>query len=269
VGPVSAAPNVTQDDAQKIWVFWGTGRYFSVADKTNVDVQHVFGVKDLVPTSGCIQTSPTACEEKDLENVSQAQLCVIGTASGAGTCSPTNQVTGVPGVTAFDASSGSTTTLLARIQGKDGWYTTLDDQDPATPTRERVLAPPAILGGVVFFPSFQPDNDLCSFSGSSFLYALYYKSGTAYKEPVIGTVTQGGATSVARRQALGDPGMAMGIAVHMGAQGSNQSGVGGGGCEGRLTANLQSSTGSITQVCMKSAGVPWSYFVSWLSQRES
>jgi type IV pilus assembly protein PilY1 len=269
VGPVSAAPNVAQDDANKIWVYWGTGRYFSVADKTNADVQHVFGVKDLVPTSGCTQTSATACEEKDLENVSKAEVCVIGTTTNSGTCSPTNQVTGVTGVDSFDSSSGSTNTIVGRIQSKDGWYTTLDDQDPATPTRERVLLQPTILGGLVLFPSFQPDDDLCSFSGSSFLYALYYKSGTAYKEPVIGTVSQGGNTNVARRQALGDPGMASGLQVHMGAQGSNQSGVGGGGCEGRLTANIQSSTGSITQLCMKTAGVPWSYYVSWTSQRES
>lgn len=269
VGPVSGAANVAQDDANKVWVYWGTGRYFANADKVNADVQHFFGVKDLVPTSGCTQTSATSCEEKDLMNVSNAEVCVIGTATGSGTCAATNQVTGVTGVDAFDSSSGSSTTLVGAIQSKDGWYTTLDDQDSSTPTRERSLSQPAIIGGLVFFPTFEPENDICSASGSSFLYALYYKSGTAYKESVIGTVTQGSNTNVARRMAISDPGLASGVAVHMGAQGSGSNGSGGGGCQGQLTANIQSSTGSVSQTCLRTAGVAWSYYVSWIAQRES
>jgi type IV pilus assembly protein PilY1 len=269
VGPVTAAPSVTQDDANKLWVFWGTGRYFTNADKINADTQHFFGVKDLVPTAGCTESSATACEEKDLENVSNAEVCVIGTSTGSGTCAATSQVTGVTGVDSFDASSGSSNTLLGRIQSKDGWYTTLDDQVAATTSRERSLSKPTIIGGIIFFPSFEPDSNICSASGSSFLYALYYKSGTAYKESVIGTVSQGSNTNVARRVGLGSTGMASGVSLHIGAQGSGGNGSGGGGCQGQLTANLQKSDGSISQVCLKTAGVPWSYYVSWLSQRES
>jgi type IV pilus assembly protein PilY1 len=269
MGPVSAASNVAQDDANKIWVYWGTGRYFSNSDKTNADSQHFFGVKDLVPTSGCTQSSATACEEKDLLNVSGAEVCVIGTTTGSGTCTATSQVTGVTGVDSFDSSSGSSNTLVGAVQNKDGWYTTLDDQDLTTPTRERSLSQPAIIGGLVFFPSFEPENNICSSSGSSFLYALYYKSGTANKESVIGTVTQGSNTNVSRRAAIGDPGLASGVAVHMGAQGTGTNGSGGGGCQGQLTANIQSSTGSVGQTCMKTAGVPWSYYISWTSQRDS
>jgi type IV pilus assembly protein PilY1 len=227
-------------------------------------------VKDLVPTSGCTQSSATACEEKDLLNVSNAEVCVIGTTTGSGTCTATSQVTGVTGgVDSFDSSSGSSNTLVGAVQNKDGWYTTLDDQDLTTPTRERSLSQPAIIGGLVFFPSFEPENNICSSSGSSFLYALYYKSGTANKESVIGTVTQGSNTNVSRRAAIGDPGLASGVAVHMGAQGSGANGSGGGGCQGQLTANIQSSTGSVGQTCLKTAGVPWSYYISWTSQRDS
>jgi hypothetical protein len=35
-----------------------------------------------------------------------------------------------------------------------------------------------------------------------------------------------------------------------------------------LTANIQSSTGSIGQTCLKTTGVPWSYILSWVGQRE-
>ena len=223
----------------------------------------------MVPTSGCTQSSATACEEKDLVNVSSAEVCVIGTTTGSGTCDATNQVTNVTGADGFDSSSGTANTLQSLMQSKDGWFTTLDDQNLLTPTRERSLSQPAIIGGLVFFPTFEPENDVCSSSGSSFLYALFYKSGTAYKESVIGTVTQGSNTNVSRRQAIGDPGLASGVAVHMGAQGSGGNGSGGGGCQGQLTANIQSSTGSVGQTCMKTAGVPWSYYISWTSQRDS
>jgi type IV pilus assembly protein PilY1 len=262
VGPVSTAVNVAQDDANKLWVYWGTGRYFANADKTNTNQQHFFGVKDLVPTSGCTQTTATNCEEKDLMDVSNAQVCVIGTTTGTGTCDATNQVSGVTGVDKFDSSGGTSNTLVGAVQNKDGWFTTLPD------TRERVLSSPAIIGGLVFFPTFVPENDVCSSTGSSFLYALFYKSGTAYKESVIGTETAGSNTNVKRRSAIGDPGMASGIAVHMGSAGSGASGSGGGGCQGQMTANIQSSTGSIGQTCIKTAGVPWSYYVSWVSQRD-
>ncbi|HEX9742663.1 MAG TPA: hypothetical protein VGA17_07720, partial [Nitrospiraceae bacterium] len=175
----------------------------------------------------------------------------------------------VTGADGFDSSSGTANTLQSLMQSKDGWFTTLDDQNALTPTRERSLSQPAIIGGLIFFPTFEPENDICSSSGSSFLYALFYKSGTAYKESVVGTVTQGSNTNVSRRQAIGDPGLASGVAVHMGAQGSGGNGSGGGGCQGQLTANIQSSTGSVGQTCMKTAGVPWSYYISWTSQRDS
>ncbi len=263
VGPVSASPNVAQDDGNRIWVYWGTGRYFSsTIDKTNADTQHFFGVKDMVPISSCTQSTATNCEEKDLVNVSSAEICVLGTNDGSGTCQPDDQVKNVAGADGFDSSSGTANTLQGLIQSKDGWFTTLPD------ARERAISPPTIIGGLVFFPTFVPENDICSTTGSSFLYALYYKSGTAYKESVIGTETVGANTNVKRRSAISDPGIASGVAVHIGAQGSGSNGSGGGGCQGQLTANIQSSTGSVGQTCLKTAGAPWSYYVSWVSQRE-
>ncbi|MGH7261257.1 MAG: pilus assembly protein, partial [Nitrospiraceae bacterium] len=267
VGPVNASPNIAQDDGNRIWVYWGTGRYFATADKINADQQHFFGVKDPVPTSGCTQTATAnSCEKKDLVNVSNAEICVIGTTTGSGTCTATSQVTGVTGLTSgtggYDTSSGTSNTLQSLIQSKDGWFTTLPD------ARERALSSPTIIGGLVFFPTYVPTNDICSTSGSSFLYALYYKSGTAYKESVVGTEVVGANTNIKRRSGISDPGMASGVAIHIGAQGSGANGTGGGGCQGQLTANIQSSTGSVGQTCLKTAGAPWSYYISWVSQRE-
>jgi type IV pilus assembly protein PilY1 len=49
---------------------------------------------------------------------------------------------------------------------------------------ERVLSQPVLLGGVVFVPSFVPNNDICGFGGDSYLYGVYYETGTAYKTAV-------------------------------------------------------------------------------------
>ena len=46
------------------------------------------------------------------------------------------------------------------------------------------MTKPTVLGGIVTFSSFIPDEDICAFEGNSYLYALYYKTGTAYCEGV-------------------------------------------------------------------------------------
>ncbi|MEK7268541.1 MAG: hypothetical protein AAB093_03970, partial [Nitrospirota bacterium] len=222
VGPIPTAPTVTADDASKIWLFWGTGRYYSTTDKTNADTQHFFGVKDPVVTGACTQSSLTSCEKKHLLDVSNAvvcQTCAVGT----------DQVTGVTGATTFPA-------LEYMVQSMDGWFTTL----PAA--RERTVVSPTLIGGTVFFPTFIPSDDMCLASGSSMLYALFYKTGSAYKESVIGTSASGGNTNVNRSISLGSAGMASQMAVHVGGQGTGTSGTAsGGGCAGQVTGFMQSS----------------------------
>lgn len=258
VGPIVAAPTVTLDDTGKVWIFFGTGRYYSTADKTNTDTQYFFGIKDSVLGGSCTQSSVVSCLDNDLVNVSSATICVVG----VGTCgSGTNQVTGVAGVTTFEGAG--TTSLIGLVQSKDGWFTTL----PAS--RERVLASPTIIGGIVFFPSFIPNNDICSASGESNLYALFYLTGSAYKEAVIGTTAAGSNKTVNRSMALGT-GLASQMAVQIGAQGSGGTGGGpsGSGCQGGVIGFVQSSTGAIAQPCAKPALSSWSQYVSWINQRD-
>src|SRR2546430_1293397 len=52
VGPITTAPALTLDDTNKLWLFFGTGRYYALADKTNTNIQHFFGVKDCIVTGG-------------------------------------------------------------------------------------------------------------------------------------------------------------------------------------------------------------------------
>ncbi len=253
VRPISASPSVVLDDASQLWVFWGTGRYYSSSDKTNTETQYFYGVKDPVIGGGCTQSTATNCQQQDLVDMSSAQICTVCTG---------NQVTGVAGgtVTGFDGTT--TTTLQGLVASKKGWFTTLPDSG------ERNLNSATVLGGIVFFPSYVPTPDICAATGEGFLYALYYKTGTAYKESVVGTSTSGGNTNVNRRIDMG-AGLSSSIAIQIGGQGSGTSGSNSGsGCQGSVTAFSQTSTGALSQACTKPAQTSWSHYVSWVNQRE-
>ena len=253
VGPITAAPTVTMDDSNHAWVFFGTGRFFDSTDKTSTAPQYFMGVKDPVVTGGCTQSTTTDCEQRDLVDVSSVSICLI-CASG------TNQVTGATGVTSFEGTG--TTSLIGLVQSKDGWFATL-------PTLgERDVVTPTLIGGTVFFPSFIPVNDVCSAAGDGNLYALFYLTGTAYKESVIGTTTAGSNTNVNRSMSLGNVGVMSQFAVHIGAQGTGGSGTaGGGGCQSRMGLIGQSGSGATSIVCGGN-WQPWSRYISWLNQRD-
>ena len=69
--------------------------------------------------------------------------------------------------------------LLTEIHAKNGWYRNFST------TGERNLGQATILGDIVTFPTFIPNNNLCSYEGTSNLYGLYYKTGTAYWKGVL------------------------------------------------------------------------------------
>ncbi|MBW2172435.1 MAG: hypothetical protein JRF69_10760, partial [Deltaproteobacteria bacterium] len=102
---------------------------------------------------------------------------------------------------------------------------------------ERCVSKPTILGGITTFTTFLPDDSSCSFTGESFLYALFYKTGTSYSEPIIGyganVMSADGQNrqETARRKSLGN-GVAATPSLHVGEQ------------EG-VKAFVQSSTGEI------------------------
>lgn len=247
MGPVATAPSVTVDDAANVWVFAGSGRYYSKADKTDISTQYFVGLKDSVLNAGCNQTvGALNCMENDLVDVSNATVCVVGVGD-CGLATGTNQVSGVTGTTTF-------TGLIGLVQSKDGWVTKL--VEPANPPSqpvpygigERTVSSPTVFGGVVFFPTFIPVNDICVSSGTSRLWALFYKTGSAYQEPIIGTASAGANKAVNRFGSLGE-GLAFGIVVHMG------SGRDGGSPFGLLINMSQGNFGDCA-TCGSSTGLP-------------
>jgi type IV pilus assembly protein PilY1 len=260
VGPFAAAPTATIDDSSKLWVFFGTGRYFGNSDKVDNNVQRLYGIKDSVLSGSCTEISVTSCHDNDLVDSTTAVVCLV--CSGA-----TNQVTDPtnPGVTTFTGTG--TTSMIGLVASKDGWYVNLP-VGSGTNAAERSVVNPTLIGGTVFFPTFVPTNDFCASTGSSNLYALFYQTGTAAMTPVVGTTTVGSNVNVTTKISLGI-GMASSMSVQIGSQGAGGQGTGGGGagCSGGMTGAIQQSTGAATKPCM-SAGDYYSKYVSWVHQRD-
>lgn len=189
--PILAAPALTKDALNNLWVFAGTGRFISVADKASTDQQTIYGIKDPCWTSDSsgvyCTTTYTKTDLLDVTNVSVKEVQNSG------------QVTGSAAACGGSASC-SYSDLVKTARSKQGWY--LDLASPGTPS-ERVLAPAAVLGGIVLLTSFTPNGDLCALLGDSAIYALYFESGTAYYKPVIGTYTDAGVEKIKRSDTLG------------------------------------------------------------------
>ena len=149
-------------------------------------------------------------------------------------------------------SAMSFTEMLALARVKDGWKRVL----PLP--KERALSKPSLLGGLALFTTYVPNQDVCSFGGESYLYALYFETGTPYKKPVFSgdnaTETISGLTSIRYRLRLG-LGMASSVGIHVGQQEG-----------GKATGYVQQSTGAIIQLELDPAFNIRSGFMSWEEQ---
>jgi type IV pilus assembly protein PilY1 len=156
--PFTASPDATLDTEGNIWVFSGSGKYYSDIDEADISQQIFFGLKDKGGTVG----------EGDLSNVSNIHT--------------KGEVTGVARVCAYDGSSNSfgwkdvvtSIKLTSGAQGVDneGWKIYLTGG-------ERVISRPLSVGGLVDFLTYKPDADPCKFGGDSYLYSVGYTTGVA------------------------------------------------------------------------------------------
>ena len=249
LGPVTTSSSVTLDSASNTWVYFGTGRHLSQADKSDADRQYLVGVKDSVSSQSCTQTTETDCLDENFLDVSSAQICV--------SCVSGTQVSGVGSTTTFSdlkiSIQGGKLSDGSTVTAKDGWVVALWVPSPLPSDKgaERSVVNSTLIGGAIFFPTFIPDSDICASTGSSNLYAMYYLTGTAYTDPILGTDAAG----VSKRSiSLGD-GLASSVAIQIGAQ---PTGVAG------FYQSSNSVTGKVKPVVET---LPWSQYVSWMSQR--
>ncbi len=244
LGPLSASPTVTLDNAGNTWVFFGTGRYMESADKTDHHAQYLVGVKDSVMT-GCVQSTTSDCLDENLLDVTNAALCI--------SCVSGTQVQGMGTITTFtDLVDNIQGNSAAGIPAKDGWVVQLaPNTGSATLGADRSVVNPTLIGGAVFFPTFTPNNDPCVASGTSQIYGLYYLTGTGHTDPIFGVDANG----MAKKTVSVGQGMASAMSIAIGGSPTGMTGI------------CQSSTASFCLVKPKPPSTLWSQYMAWISQR--
>lgn len=180
VQPIRARPSFAYtENAGEYWLYFGTGRYELDFDKTTKTPQYFFGLKETPDSSSNYTTTYT--KPSTLDSFVMTDKFT------------TNKlpVSGDPKMVVLDATShtitvGGTAKVIKVIEGKnaanDSWVIRLANS--TTTYAERVVNQPLVVGGVVFFTSFVPDNDPCGGSGGSYLYAIDYQTGLAPTKPV-------------------------------------------------------------------------------------
>jgi type IV pilus assembly protein PilY1 len=230
---ITSAPAISNDEDGNLWVYFGTGRYLNETDKTDVTPQGLYGMKDVCwdpSTETWIAPCLVTASSPSVTNLLDTTDIVVKTTGG---------ITGYGGTGTADTFDE----LVAKMNSYDGWYMKLEVP------RERSLNKPSIIGGLVLTTSFVPSADLCGFGGNSYLYSLYYKTGTAYKASTIG-LKRSDNTVVLKRLEEPSVGLASSVAVHAGRE------------EG-AAAFVQMSTGETKRVAIAPAETIKSGIVSW------
>lgn len=175
IGPVTSSITKLQSNKYHIlWLYFGTGRYYfeqsaTVDDETTR--RALFGIKE--PCFTLTNTLDTAC-------TTPRTFCTTPVSSS--TCGDLTNVT--------DIASVPTESTVNSASFK-GWYINLDApgnytylEGGTSVTRnyrtERVITDPlSTTSGLVFFTTYKPYSDVCSYGGKSFIWAVKYSTGGA------------------------------------------------------------------------------------------
>jgi type IV pilus assembly protein PilY1 len=157
--PISARPDVVFDTGGKLRVYFGSGSYLTAGDKLDAGQNAFYCVVELKHQSadannGHYVNTDTLSKTTDLVDVSTA-------------------------ITEDNYLDDGilTDSERTRVENK-GWYFNLVPlQNPS----ERVTETSLVLGGVVYFTSFTPNQDICGFGGDAKLYAVDFRKGFGAK----------------------------------------------------------------------------------------
>jgi type IV pilus assembly protein PilY1 len=240
--PIAAPLNAAMDSLGNVWIFGGTGRFYSQQDRTDFSQEIMFGVK-------------TVCWKSP------------------GSCSFNFSLTDLMDVTAVTVNATTGIVSGASCPGCDQYQNLINYINPQTPDAgtpkgwwrkppqlgERVIGRPGVLAGYLFFTTYLPGKELCKIEGESFIYGLYYETGSAYTKPISG-LEDTSTSEIDTRMELG-LGLPADISVHLGEQ-SEDTGSGN-GCESGAKGFVQASTGEVLEVCVDTVFGLTSGVVTW------
>ena len=142
-GPVTAGVAKLQDrKCKKLWLYFGSGRYYYGSDD-KTGQRYILGLQDPCYTA----------DNKIDKNCTEAALGLGNLIHRTNTCED--------------------------IGSKKGWYISLGAEDTVnTLDAERLISDPAALtNGTVYFSTFRPTADICSYGGNTYMRAVGYNNG--------------------------------------------------------------------------------------------
>jgi type IV pilus assembly protein PilY1 len=156
LGPITSPPSIALDRKANLWIYFGTGRYLHTNDNIldGTESWSFFGVKDTCKPWLNPSCTTTVTNMFDASNV---EVCLGGTDISC------------------DLNADTWADIISSSGSKDGWL--LDFPNAG----ERNLSKPLILGGLAVWTTYKPSVDQCVSEGTSYIYATFYTTGTAYK----------------------------------------------------------------------------------------
>ncbi|WP_321413287.1 PilC/PilY family type IV pilus protein [uncultured Desulfobacter sp.] len=256
---IVTAPSVGIDDNDFRWVYFGTGRFFVrgdaaiAAESATTGLQSYYAVKEPFTDANSngvwdldsVDASGEKTEPMTWGQVTTASMLDVSDADVYGDKKVTG-LTDIDGTTTI----GNWDSLMTAVDKSDGWY--LDFEG----LKERNLGQATLFGELLTFTTYIPSDDICSFEGTSNLYAVYYKTGTAYYLSAIGSSAvdregdgQENDVKITRVISLGK-GLSVTPNIHVGKQEGSK-------------AFVQTSTGSIETIDQINPGDIKSGIISW------
>ena len=245
--PITAAPTVALSNKGDRFVYFGTGRFFNRNDINNTttasDQQTFYGIKEpYAVVSGKKVFNWNEVLHSSLVNVSDVEVY-------EGTSILNSVVKDVTGNAGFSQDSFYSLENTMDSSTPGGWYLNFPG------SKDRNLGQGALLGDVLTFTTYSPSADACEIEGTSLLYALYYKTGTAYYKPIIGygtgTVEVDGKTLKNNRKSMSlGRGLTQSPNVHIGRESGSK-------------IFLQTSTGAIIDISHDNPGWTKSGSLYW------
>jgi type IV pilus assembly protein PilY1 len=267
--PITTAPTIAMDWKKRTWVFFGTGRFAKQADITDASQQSYYGIKEPWETIGSDNYRVDINEDADGDGVDDLENEMTWAEVFSTDLLDVSSVLVFENGNIKDYNDGVTflpvTDLASPANNIDTFFALENymETDPVprgwkldfSETRERNLGQAALLGDVLTFTTYAPNPSACQNEGDSWLYAIYYKTGTSFPSSVIGLGTNtdpddGTMQETLRKKSLGK-GLAVSPAMHVGREKGSK-------------AFVQTSTGAILVIEQANPGAVKSGKSYWM-----
>lgn len=271
--PMVFNPSVGLDEQQNHWVFGGTGRFYADSDKTSSAQQMLFGLRDKedttsksfsnlmdvtriqVYTDGTIENGTVTVTHDDVTNTDSYSITANSPVCKLNNCTYDTLSKFKSLETYILSGDGNSDNVVDYL----GWYRNLDIS--GTNPSERATTPLVLLKKTLFVTTYTPSADLCQVEGNSKVYGLYYRTGTAYNKPILGSAKKTNALPEDKILSITTKDLGQGLAtspdVHIGS-----------GSVPDTKVVVQESTGNISQVDAKTANALEKHELSWREFQE-